>query len=73
MFLNDFSGECILGFLISYSTYALRDFYHIKGDIAAVIGNISAICGVVKLSLIFVGPINEIYGRRKPMMLSYLF
>jgi hypothetical protein len=70
LLIQCFCSNLIIGFLVSYATYALRDFYNVKGNIAALIGNISAIGGIIKLSLIFVGPINEIYGRRKPMMVG---
>ena len=29
--------------------------------------------GIIKLAFIFVGPINEIYGRRKPMIVAFTF
>jgi hypothetical protein len=73
MFVSDFTQNCIVGFLVGYNTYALRDFYHVQVNIAALIGNISAMVGVIKLTFIFIGPINEIYGRRKPLIVAYTF
>ena len=73
MFVNTFQADCVTAFLLYYATYALKDFYNIKENVAALIGNISAISGFIKLTFIFVGPINEIYGRRKPLVFAYIF
>ena len=73
MCVIDFTQNCIVGFIVGYTTYAVRDFYHVQGNIAATIGNISAILGIAKLTFIFVGPINEIYGRRKPLIVAFAF
>ena len=73
MFVSTFQADCVTSFLLYYATYALRDFYNVKENVAALIGNISAISGFIKLTFIFVGPINEIYGRRKPLKFAYIF
>lgn len=74
MFLAFLIGDLIGAFLATYSTYALKEIYHLEGNIAKTMGILGLITGPVRMvSLVVSGPLIESSGRRMPQILGGAF